>query len=488
MTPKSKKKKNQGERKQGWREKKQASPVAASAVPIPPNPSMSPHRAGGGMGGGIIDGDDISESQPGHGVIIGGGNCVNVGSPDLAADSAGVLGVRDVNSPRKRPKDSHAEQLLKLLPDADESTIHQMPPSDVLAVLRSLVGGHRPRRLRGLSAKVLTDPDESLAVSTSNSSGVASVTDAELFVQQTLLELLREVRKKVDSYGFFSGPVDPIKSNALDYYDVIDRDTEAMDLDTMENAIKTGVINTVGAFESNLQRIIHCCRKYNTDPGHFVRLEGDKIESLAAPFIQRAQRKIAQRLNLSGSSVTPKASGRGKKQGRVQPSGSPRKVTKRLKTSVLRPVATPSSLAGSPSQVAAFLAKSPFPADILPDSLEGPPSAVVGSPIATSETVVVCLRATLAFSTTHGMVEIRGEWTLEDGEWKRGNYFRWMRHSAPTDPTLTAEGNFHGFYRMEGQQQHSLDDEDEECAIQFNRIDDRRFAIVGSGNNATGGF
>ena len=129
--------------------------------------------------------------------------------------------------------------------------------------------------------------------------------DPKSFVKQTLLELVRKVRRKVDSYGFFSGPVDPIKSNALDYYDVIDRETEAMDLDTIEGQIKSGVLITVEAFEANLRRIVHCCRKYNTNPNHFVRLQAEKIEVLAAPMIDIARRAINKRLFSSSALAYP---------------------------------------------------------------------------------------------------------------------------------------------------------------------------------------
>jgi len=123
--------------------------------------------------------------------------------------------------------------------------------------------------------------------------------DTRSFVKQTLLDLVRKVRRKVDQYGFFSGPVDPVKSECLDYYDIIDKEKEAMDLDTIEEMIVGGKIFTVDAFETNLKRIAHCCRKYNTNPQNFVRIEGDKIEGLASPIIEVARRTIDKRVGTS---------------------------------------------------------------------------------------------------------------------------------------------------------------------------------------------
>lgn len=117
-----------------------------------------------------------------------------------------------------------------------------------------------------------------------------------IFIQQTLLELLRKVGRKVDEYGYFARPVDPIKDECPDYYDIIDKDKEAMDLDTMESMIKSGSIASIDEFETMLNRIAHCCRKYNSDPENGVREEGDKIALLSKPLLEHARNIIAKRL------------------------------------------------------------------------------------------------------------------------------------------------------------------------------------------------
>ena len=68
---------------------------------------------------------------------------------------------------------------------------------------------------------------------------------ARIFIRQTLLETLRKVGTAVDPYGFFSSPVDPVADDCPDYYDVVDRETEAMDLGSIESMIKDGTISTV---------------------------------------------------------------------------------------------------------------------------------------------------------------------------------------------------------------------------------------------------
>lgn len=129
-----------------------------------------------------------------------------------------------------------------------------------------------------------------------------------IFVQQTLLDLLRKVRRKVDAYGYFSRPVDPVRDECPDYYDIIDRETEAMDLDTVENMIECGSISSVDEFESMLERIAHCCRKYNTDPSNGVRQEGDRIMSLSKPLLENARSVTAKRFEGNADGTEKKVS------------------------------------------------------------------------------------------------------------------------------------------------------------------------------------
>ena len=122
---------------------------------------------------------------------------------------------------------------------------------------------------------------------------------ARIFIRQTLLETLRKVGTAVDPYGFFSSPVDPI-ADCPDYYDVVDRETEAMDLGSIESMIKDGTIGTVDEMRAMLMRIVYSCRKYNRDEDDEVRQEGEKILPLSEPFLDRARRAIEQQMKKSG--------------------------------------------------------------------------------------------------------------------------------------------------------------------------------------------
>ena len=123
---------------------------------------------------------------------------------------------------------------------------------------------------------------------------------ARIFIRQTLLETLRKVGTAVDPYGFFSSPVDPVADDCPDYYDVVDRETEAMDLGSIESMIKDGTISTVDEMRTMLMRIAHSCRKYNRDEDDEVRQEGEKILPLSEPFLDRARRAIEQQMKKSG--------------------------------------------------------------------------------------------------------------------------------------------------------------------------------------------
>eukprot|EP00562_Extubocellulus_spinifer_P034238 CAMPEP_0178692774 /NCGR_PEP_ID=MMETSP0699-20121125/7367_1 /TAXON_ID=265572 /ORGANISM="Extubocellulus spinifer, Strain CCMP396" /LENGTH=789 /DNA_ID=CAMNT_0020338159 /DNA_START=569 /DNA_END=2938 /DNA_ORIENTATION=- len=143
-----------------------------------------------------------------------------------------------------------------------------------------------------------------------------------IFIQQTLLELLRKVGSKVDKYGYFARPVDPIEDECPDYYDIIDKEKEAMDLDTMESMIKSGSIACIDEFETMLNRIAHCCRKYNSDPENGVREEGDKIDPLSKPLLENARNIIAKRLECN-TEKSPSVS---------TPTGTSQRPAKRIKT------------------------------------------------------------------------------------------------------------------------------------------------------------
>ena len=121
-----------------------------------------------------------------------------------------------------------------------------------------------------------------------------------IFIRQTLLETLRKVGTAVDPYGYFSFPVDPDEDDCPDYYDIVDRETEAMDLSTIESMIKDGTVSSVDAMRAMLMRIVFSCRKYNRDEDNDVREEGEKILPLAEPLLDRARKSIEQQMKKSG--------------------------------------------------------------------------------------------------------------------------------------------------------------------------------------------
>jgi len=108
--------------------------------------------------------------------------------------------------------------------------------------------------------------------------------------KRILLDLNQEVQLQVDGYGIFSNPVED-KGPHIDYYDVVDREQEAMDFGTMGKLIKDGNIATINDFERYLRRIVNSTRKYNSDKNSFTRLQADQIELRAHPIVNVAREK-----------------------------------------------------------------------------------------------------------------------------------------------------------------------------------------------------
>ena len=77
-----------------------------------------------------------------------------------------------------------------------------------------------------------------------------------------LLDLLRRIRRKGDSYGFFSKPVDPVLDDCADYYTVIPP-SKAMDFQTLEKNIRSGKCQDLSGFEESVKRVIDNAMKYN---------------------------------------------------------------------------------------------------------------------------------------------------------------------------------------------------------------------------------
>jgi len=108
--------------------------------------------------------------------------------------------------------------------------------------------------------------------------------------KRILLDLNQEVQLQVDGYGIFSKPVED-KGLYTGYYDVVDREQEAMDFGTMGKLIKDGNIATINDFERYLRRIVNSMRKYYSDKNSFTRQQADHIESRAHPIISVAREK-----------------------------------------------------------------------------------------------------------------------------------------------------------------------------------------------------
>ncbi len=90
-----------------------------------------------------------------------------------------------------------------------------------------------------------------------------------------LYELLKNI-VKLQSSEFFRVPVDAVKYNCQNYYEVI---KHPMDLGTMKNKLLSGHYNTLAAFESDFLHIIQNCTFYNPNPEHAVRKSCEKFNA-----------------------------------------------------------------------------------------------------------------------------------------------------------------------------------------------------------------
>lgn len=109
-------------------------------------------------------------------------------------------------------------------------------------------------------------------------------------IQTILIELLRKIRSKCDKYGTFCAPVEP--KQFPDYYSVINKDTEAMDLKTIERLIMDNTCDSYIKFEDLFNRIVFCCEKYNTNPRCEIRNELSEMQTLAKPHLESCRKKF----------------------------------------------------------------------------------------------------------------------------------------------------------------------------------------------------
>jgi len=112
-------------------------------------------------------------------------------------------------------------------------------------------------------------------------------------IQVVLIETLKKVRRKGDTFGIFSEPVDPVKDDCADYFNVVNRD-DAMDLSTMEALIRDGSIRDIDTFQAHLKRIIDCALLYNQGNDNFVRVQVAILEKSAKPLIDISRRRIVR--------------------------------------------------------------------------------------------------------------------------------------------------------------------------------------------------
>jgi hypothetical protein len=71
--------------------------------------------------------------------------------------------------------------------------------------------------------------------------------------------ILKELWKHKDAWIFYE-PVDPIKFNIPDYYNII---REPMDLGTLKSNLKQGIYNSPEQFEADMLKIFDNCILYN---------------------------------------------------------------------------------------------------------------------------------------------------------------------------------------------------------------------------------
>jgi predicted GNAT family N-acyltransferase len=106
--------------------------------------------------------------------------------------------------------------------------------------------------------------------------------------QDILFELIRNLRNKV---GHFSYPVDPGDDECLDYFEVIDENSEAMDFQTMNDFVQNGKIVNIDDIEHYLKQIVDSSVKYHEGTNNFIYKKARRIEPLAAPIIRKARIK-----------------------------------------------------------------------------------------------------------------------------------------------------------------------------------------------------
>lgn len=70
---------------------------------------------------------------------------------------------------------------------------------------------------------------------------------------------MKELWKHKDSWIFYE-PVDPIKFNIPDYYNII---KDPMDLGTLKGKLKSGIYKKAEEFEGDMLRIFSNCILYN---------------------------------------------------------------------------------------------------------------------------------------------------------------------------------------------------------------------------------
>ncbi len=145
------------------------------------------------------------------------------------------------------------------------------------------------------SSIIPTNIDTTTAITTTTKSPNGRPNWKENWRQAILLELQRKVRIQTDKYAFFSKPVDPIRDECEDYYDII-RPEDAMCFDVIQEKIISEECATIEDYVILFTQIRTNAIKYNSDDDNFVRKQAELMEKRAESSIRFARDRWGERL------------------------------------------------------------------------------------------------------------------------------------------------------------------------------------------------
>eukprot|EP00588_Corethron_pennatum_P017124 CAMPEP_0194305434 /NCGR_PEP_ID=MMETSP0171-20130528/2873_1 /TAXON_ID=218684 /ORGANISM="Corethron pennatum, Strain L29A3" /LENGTH=958 /DNA_ID=CAMNT_0039056963 /DNA_START=310 /DNA_END=3183 /DNA_ORIENTATION=- len=115
------------------------------------------------------------------------------------------------------------------------------------------------------------------------------------WIQLLLLETLRKIRRSGDPYDLFCDPVDPVRHDCADYFDVVPRE-EAMDLGTIIKRIDAGTLTRVGEFERLVEQVVSNAIRYNSAEDHVVHVQAITLRRAASPLIKYVRKRVDTKL------------------------------------------------------------------------------------------------------------------------------------------------------------------------------------------------